>query len=114
MLMLQGTFEASFDQPLPGSGNRVDAGVQRGGDLTIAPSFAVVRGIRLQQDACPQQLSRGVLALVDREVSCSRSSSLSFTTYFLTAISFLATNPLRCWGGNIESEIGRRIKDASH
>jgi hypothetical protein len=73
MLMLQGTFEASFDQPLPGSGNRVDAGVQRGGDLTIAPSFAVVRGIRLQQDACPQQLSRGVLALVDR-----RSQLLSF------------------------------------
>jgi hypothetical protein len=32
----------------------------------------------------------------------------------LTAITFLATNPLRCWDGTIESEIGRGIKDVGN
>src|ERR1022692_417309 len=34
-------------------------------------------------------------------VSCSRSSSLSFTTYFFTAISFAATNHLRPCGADV-------------
>ena len=99
MLMFQGTFKASFDQPLTGSGNGIDAGVQRGGDLTVAPSFTGVRGIRLQQNACPEQLSRGVPALID-----CRNQLLTFLVaelhdvFFLTAISFLVTNPLRCRG----------------
>jgi len=39
----------------------------------------------------------GCFPLWIRVVSCSRSSSLSVTMYFFTAIFFLAMNPLRRW-----------------
>jgi hypothetical protein len=74
MLMFQRPFEASLNQPLTGSGNSVDTGLQRCGDLTVAPSFAGVRGVGFQQDACPQQLSRAVRALIDRRIRLSRAS----------------------------------------
>ena len=47
MLMLQRPFKPSLDQALTGSGNGVGTGFQRGGDLTVAPSVAGVRGVGL-------------------------------------------------------------------
>src|SRR5580692_9193716 len=40
MLAGQDGLEAFFHQLLPGPGNCVDAGVQRGGDPAVTPSFA--------------------------------------------------------------------------
>jgi hypothetical protein len=63
-----------------------DAGVQRRGNPAVAPAFAELRYVRLQQDAFADQL-----------VELARSSVLNRTTYFLTAISFPTTNHLhRC------------------
>ena len=49
--------EAFLHQLLAGPGNGVDAGIERGGDFTIAPSSASPRGISLQQNARLGQLS---------------------------------------------------------
>ena len=49
-----------------------------------------------------------------RASSRSRSSALNLTTYFLTAISFPATNHLRrCHRGGRDSEKHHNFKDAS-
>ena len=114
MMALQGTVQTFLNQALAGPGNGIDAGLQGGGDLTVAPSLAGVRGVCFQQDACFQLLSRRVFSLPDHRINGSRSSSLSVTTYFLTAITFLATNPLRCWDGTVESETDRGIKDGEY
>jgi hypothetical protein len=54
MLAGQRGVEASLHQLLTRAGNGVDAGVQRLGDLAVAPGFAALRGVGLQQDACLQ------------------------------------------------------------
>ena len=74
-----------------------DAGVQRRGDPAVAPAFARIRYVRFQQDARLRQQLGGKLAFSNQLSSRSRSSASSLTTYFLTAISFPATNHLhRC------------------
>src|SRR5450756_27261 len=68
MMTLQGPIKAFLDEPLAGSGNRIDTGLQGGGDLAVAPCFAGVRGVGFEQDACFQEHARGVFALSDRRV----------------------------------------------
>ena len=97
MMPRQGTIQAAFNQALAGSRHRIDTGFQRGGDLAVAPSLAGIRGIGFQQDAGFQELPRGVPDLPIIADNWSRSASLSVTTYFLTAINFLATNRLLGW-----------------
>src|SRR6266404_5748396 len=92
MLANQGGLEPFFDQPLARPRDRVDTGLQRRRDLAVAPALTTVRGVGFQQDPGLQQL---LCWLWIRAVRCSRSSLLSVTTYFFTAISFLAINPLR-------------------
>jgi hypothetical protein len=53
--------EAFFHQLLAGPSDGVDAGIECGGDVTVAPSFSSLRGISLQQNACLGQLSGRVL-----------------------------------------------------
>ena len=48
--------EAFFHQLLAGPSNGVDAGIEGGGDFAVPPSFASLRGISLQQNACLGQL----------------------------------------------------------
>ena len=97
MMALQGAIQASLDQTLTSSGDRIDAGLQSVGDLAVAPSLAGVRGVGFQQDTRFQLLPRRVFPFLIIAFSWLRSSSLSVTTYFLTATTFLTTDPLRCW-----------------
>ena len=60
--------EPFLHQLLAGPGNGVDAGIQRGGDLAVAPAFAGLGGIGLQQDARLHQLTCSVFALLDQRV----------------------------------------------
>jgi hypothetical protein len=114
MLAGQDGLEAFLHQLLPGPGNRVDAGIQGGGDLAITPSFAGLGSIGFQQDARPHQLTCTVFALMDQRVlSRSRSSSLSFTMYFFTPACFAVTMHLRRCGA-IDSDIHTKINDAGH
>jgi hypothetical protein len=53
---------------LTNSGDCREAGTQRRGDLAVAPSFAGLPDIGLQQAACPGQLSREVLVAADQGV----------------------------------------------
>src|SRR5271165_1653092 len=82
-----------FDQSTPGAADIVDAGVQRRRDRAVAPTFARLGHVRLQKDA---RLRQRLCRMLARAIasSCSRSSALSFTTYFLTEISLPATNHL--------------------
>jgi len=68
MMPPQGTIQAFFNQALAGSGNRIDAGGQSGGDLAVAPSLAGVRRVGFQQDTRFQLLPRRVLSLLDHHV----------------------------------------------
>jgi hypothetical protein len=116
LLQIENRFVSGVLLPA-GDGRRIlvwCGGAQGGDDLAVAPSLAGVRGVCFQQDACFQLLSRRVFSLPDHRINGSRSSSLSVTTYFLTAITFLATNPLRCWDGTVESETDRGIKDGEY
>lgn len=45
---------SALHQELTATGDGVDAGVQRRGDLTVAPGLSGLRGVGLQQDACLQ------------------------------------------------------------
>ena len=60
---------------------------QRPDHPVVAPPFAGVRDIRLEQYA---PFSSQALSLPDQRFQPSRSSALSLTTYFFTAISFPA------------------------
>ncbi len=66
MLAGQSGVEPSFHKLLAGAGDGVDAGVQRPGDLAVAPGLAGLRGIGLQQDTCLQRLTRGAFTLLDQ------------------------------------------------
>jgi hypothetical protein len=68
MLADQDSLKPLFDQLLTGPGNRVDAGVKSFRDLAVAPSFALLRGVGLQQDARLGEEPRGVLACMDQRV----------------------------------------------
>jgi hypothetical protein len=68
MLAAQRGIEAFLHQPLTRAGDGVEAGVQRFGDLAVAPGHARLRGIRLQQDTCLQHLPRGTGALLYQRV----------------------------------------------
>ena len=68
MLAGQDGLETFLHQLLPGPGNRVDAGIQGGGDLPVTPSFAGLGSIGFQQDARPHQLTCTVFALMDQRV----------------------------------------------
>ena len=68
MLAGQRSIEAFLHQLLPRAGDGVDAGVQCFGDLAVAPGFAGLRGVRLQQDACLQHLPCRTCALLDERV----------------------------------------------
>jgi hypothetical protein len=60
--------EPFFDQLLTNAGDSHEAGVQRRGDLAVAPSFPCLAGIGLQQDPRPGQLPRRVLATLDQRI----------------------------------------------
>ena len=114
MLAGQHGLEPFLHQLLAGPGDGVDAGIQGRGDLAVAPCFAGLRGISLQQDACLASACRaGCLPVWISVLSRSRSSSLSFTTYFFTAICFAVTKHLRHCGVS-ESEFCRRINDRAY
>ena len=57
-----------LDQLAPGPLDSGDAGVQRRGDRAVAPAFACIRHVRLQQDAGLRQQLGGTLAFVDQVV----------------------------------------------
>src|SRR4029077_1123703 len=95
MLANQGGLEPFFDQPLAAPLGRVDPALQRRAIwLSLQPSppceASAFNRIRAFSSFCA-----GWCPLWIRAVRCSRSSLLSVTTYFFTAISFLAINPLR-------------------
>ena len=66
MLADKNGLKAFFHQLLAGSRHRVDAGIEGGGDLAVAPSVASVRGVRLQQNTSSGQLAGRVLARIDQ------------------------------------------------
>jgi hypothetical protein len=68
MLAGQDGLDPLLHQLLAGPGNRVDAGIQSRGDLTVTPSFAGIGGVGLQQDACLHQLACTVFPRMDHRV----------------------------------------------
>src|SRR5262249_1185198 len=64
----QGGIKSALHQLLTCAGDGVDAGIQRLGDLAVAPGLARIRGVGLQQDACLQKLASGGLALLDQRI----------------------------------------------
>ena len=113
MLAHKHGLEAFLHQLPAGPGNGVDAGIEGGGDVAVAPSFASLRSVSLQQNARLGQLPGRVLPARISVLSRSRSSSLSFTTYLFSAICFAVTKHLRHCGVS-ESEICRRINDRGY
>src|SRR5580693_4421253 len=93
----QHCLEPFLDQLAPGPLDIGDAGVQRRGNPAVAPTFARIRHVRLQENARLRQQLRRTLPLLINSSSWARSSAVNRTTYFLTAISFLATNHLHRW-----------------
>jgi hypothetical protein len=74
MLAGQDGLETFLHQLLPGPGNRVDAGIQGGGDLAVTPSFAGLGSIGFPRDVtCARSLSRA-------DPSLSGPNSMSITT----------------------------------
>jgi hypothetical protein len=61
-------YEPLLDQLAPGPLDSGDAGVQRRGNPAVAPAFAELRYVRLQQDAGLRQQLGGTLALADQLV----------------------------------------------
>src|SRR5208282_4608 len=57
-----------FDQSRPGAADIVYAGVQRRRDRAVAPTFARLRHVRLQQDARLRQRLRRMLARADHRL----------------------------------------------
>ena len=57
MLADQDGGEAFFHQLLARPSNGVDAGIEGGSDFAVAPSFASLRSIGFQQNACLGELS---------------------------------------------------------
>ena len=68
MLVGQGRLKASLHQSLAGSGNRIDGGLQRAGDLVVTPALASLGGIGLQQDSSSHRLACTVFAATDQRV----------------------------------------------
>src|SRR5580704_6574469 len=68
MMPLQRTVQAFFNQALAGSSDRIDTGLQSGGDLAVAPSLTGVRCVCLQPDARFQLAPRRMLSLADQRV----------------------------------------------
>ena len=64
----QHRLEPFLDQLPPGPLHGGDAGVQRRGDPAVAPAFARIRYVRLQQDARLRQQLGGTLAFADQRV----------------------------------------------
>ena len=62
----RGRLQPLLDQSLSGPGNGVSAGFQRRRDLTVAPAFALVRGVGFQQNARHQQLPGWVFSGLDQ------------------------------------------------
>ena len=102
--------EAFFRQLLARPGNRADAGFEGLGNLAVTPSVASFRDVSFQQNACLGQLPGRMFALCISALRRSRSSSLSVTTYFFTAIHSAVTMLLRHCGA-IDSENRRGIND---
>jgi len=68
---------------------------------------AALRALAHSRDRGEADRARAML------LTLRRSSALSFTTYFLTAISFLTTNHLhRCFRGDRDSENHQQFLDA--
>jgi hypothetical protein len=68
MLAHQDGLEPRFHQLLAGPGDRVDAAIQGGCDLAVAPSFARLRGVGLQQNTSLGEQPRGMFARMDQRV----------------------------------------------
>ena len=64
----QDRLEPFLDQLAPGPLDRGDAGVQRRGDPAVAPAFARIRYVRLQEDPRLRQQLGGTLAFADQLV----------------------------------------------
>ena len=66
MLVGQRRFEPLLHQSLAGPGNGVDGGIQRTGNLAVAPALAGLGDIGLQQNTRLHQLTCTVFAGTDR------------------------------------------------
>ena len=62
----QHRLEPFLDQLAPGPLDIGNAGVQRRGNPAVAPAFARIRHVRLQEDARLRQQLRGTLAFADQ------------------------------------------------
>ena len=114
MMTLQGAIQASLDQTLMSSGDRIDAGLQSVGDLAVAPSLAGVRGVGFQQDTRFQLLPRRVLSLSDHRVQLVALLIAERDDVFFDGDHFTDHESALLLGGRIESEIDRRIKDVGY
>ena len=68
MLADQDGLKPFFHQLLAGPGNRIGAGIEGLGNLTVTPSVATFRSVSLQQDACLAQQPGRVFADMDQRV----------------------------------------------
>ena len=114
MMALQRTVQAFFNQTLTGSGDRIDAGRQGGGDLAVAPSLAGVRGVGFQQDTRFQLLARRMLSLVDHRAQLVSLLIAERDDIFFDGDHFPGHESAPLLGGRIESEIDRGIKDEGY
>jgi hypothetical protein len=96
-----------------GPGNRGDAGIQGGGVVAVTPSFAGSEASAFSRMRAFTTWRARCLSFWINVLSRSRSSPLSFTTYFFTAACFAVTMRLRRCGA-IDSEIHAKINDAGY
>jgi hypothetical protein len=113
MLADQDGLEAFFHQLLAGPRDRVDTGIEGCGDLAVAPCLARSELSAFNRMRAVVSCRAGCLPAWISVLSRSRSASLSFTTYFFTAIRFAVTKHLRR-SGTIDSEIDREINDEGY
>ena len=115
MLAGQDRFEPFFHQLPAGPADRVDTCIQSPRDLAVTAAFAGLRGVGLQQDACPHQLLCGVLAHVDQ---CVEPLSLliaklhDIPLYGDLFRGHESSPSLRC--GAIDSKIPRIVNDVRY
>ena len=102
--------EPFLHQLLAGPGYRADADIQSRGDLAVAPSFARLGRVRVQQHACLCHLACAVFALVNQRVEPFALLISELHDMLLCGSLFRSQTQLRQCGA-IDSGIDHNIKD---
>ncbi len=115
MLAGQHRVEPFLHKLLTGPGDGREAGVERLRDLAVAPGFAGVTCVGLQQDARLGQPLRGMFAAADRAIELLPLFGAELHHIFLSGDLFGSHESTPSFRyGDIESDILLRVNDGGH